>query len=316
MFPRLISTRTHYVHLTRPVGDGQETVLLDETIEYSTDTPGFGVTGSTVFHSSPSNGSQTTENLYEENKTFVFYQKLTSYSGKQEQAKRIDDRSSISGGSGTRLETSSRLTLKRKYLSENNIVDSTNISDFKSEIQRTSSGSTHLDFKSTTEETEILSCVSGIRTHSYRRKKTTTTIPTPTSNSIVTTDVDVVSIENSKPLEQISKIPYQKSLDSIKPILGATLKGKNYYLVSPSTKANPGASIYAKEIWSDKRTIDYAKLPNVYDNPDPTKKLTKVPVWKIVFNENSFELAKDEVATVLPLLPNPRIIAASYYPLK
>ena len=320
MQPDVVET-TIYESATYDNNTEVTTQLTGDTLKVlSTTNPLLIVTGKYEDHYTLARGGTTTIIEDIENKTFVFYKSLSSHSGKTERFAET-----IAPKTGTITAKDYRSKTTPIYLSPNREVKySQRVEDYQHNYVESidSNGSrviTTILYRNIVNIADILPAImSGKNTHTYRKKQLNITQSAIGQPFVTTTLLDALLIESSstksKPPEQLSSIPYQTALDSLTPNLGATLKGKNYYLVAPSTKINPGESIYTTGIWSQKTKSNYARLPNVYDNPDPTKKLLKVPVWKVAFKENSFEIAKDEEATVLPLLANPRIIAASYYP--
>lgn len=314
----IIYTQTYYNIVTDGNTEGATTLLLDETGVYSTTNPFLTATGIYSYHFVINSETNVVITEDYENKTFVFYKELASYSGSKKRNFNRDSTESTSSGVATTIETDYRQTKIPRYLSEDNIINSTETYNYKNNFQTSSSGSVTLLFESIQNNTDISLVMSGLKTQSYRNKQINITGYDRNSNPVTTTISDTVSVELSssgvEPPVEVSKLSYETPLDSIKPILGATLKGKSYYLVAPSTLINPGKALYTAGIWSGKTTGDYVTLPNVYDNSTPTTELDKVPVWRVRFNETSFKVLDDEESFVFPLLANPTVMEASYYP--
>jgi hypothetical protein len=318
--PTIIYTQTYYNIVTDGNTEVATTLLLEETGVYSTNHPFLTASGTYRYYFEINTGTEVSINESFEGKTFLFHKGLTSKSGFYERT--VANTRSPGGFSAfvTVTETDYRRTTIPFYLSKDNIINWTQTYDYEYTHTVLEGNAKVVSYRQIINTTDISAITSGAKTHAYRNRKTNDARYVRSSpDSVLTVISDAVAIErsstDSKPPTQISKIPYQSPLDSIKPDLGATLKGGNYFLIPPSTITKAGKAIYTTGAWRDKTIEEYAALPNVYDNPEPTSRLVKVPVWTISFSEDSFEVLSDREATVLPLLANPTIFEASYYPI-
>ncbi len=173
-------------------------------------------------------------------------------------------------------------------------------------------------FSDQTEETTITPLIVGCNNYAAYLEQNTITSTTGASDGTGT------SASNSTKKLIINQSPAQKliteyfytdtdtSINSINSKFGATLIKNNFYLVSPSTTDDAMVGLYESGLWKTKQIEDYEDS-NIYDKEYPEKTSKNVSVWTAKILNNRIALKADCKATVLGLLPNAKVLSASYY---
>lgn len=134
-----------------------------------------------------------------------------------------------------------------------------------------------------------------------------------------TVQATIQAIQNDKLHWHYGKEPipieWHEKFKQMTPNFGATLKGNNYYCVTPSLGTTIPYGTGVNKFWK-KAKSDYRNFPNIYNNPEPEKALANVPVWAAqITEEGGVEVKEDIVVNkVYPLLAGAVVVAASYHP--
>ncbi len=263
-----------------------------------------------------------------QNTSYSFYKKTIIKRGNYSFYSKVVDTSagSSAGVINGIARNDSEEKIKPIFIGNDGFTIDYKLIDISSETPRTRG---YLDIFSQKEETNINSLIIGCNNSIVHLEQNTSTRYESSDGSsrtapsrVVTNKVIVsqMSADNSTIVNTLASYAYEDtntSISSINPRFGATLVKNNFYLVAPSIDKDVIESdimegAYGSGLWVKKRFRDYREF-NIYDKTNPEKTTKDVLVWVAKILNNGLVVKEDKKVTVLGLLPNAKVLVASYY---